>query len=81
MLAFRRGVFSAFSVTGGISVDAFLSGAGVNAAQDATDRFIYNATTGVLWYDRDGTGSTAAVQVATLTGQPALAYTDFQIIA
>lgn len=81
VLAFRRGVFSAFSTTGGISADAFWSGAGVNAAHDATDRFIYNTTTGALWYDRDGTGSTAAVQVAILTGQPALAHTDFQIIA
>ena len=81
VLAFRRGVFSAFSTIGGISADAFWSGAGVNAAHDATDRFIYNTSSGVLWYDRDGTGSTAAVQIATLTGQPALTHTDFLIVA
>lgn len=78
-LSFSRAVFSAFSSTGAISTDAFWSGAGVNAAHDATDRFIYNTTTGALWYDADGTGATAAVQVAVLTGAPALAFTDFLI--
>jgi len=81
VLAFSRAAFTAFGATGAVSVDAFWSGAGVNAAHDATDRFIYNTTTGVLWYDRDGTGSNAAVQVATLTGHPALAFTDLQIVA
>ncbi|OYU33411.1 hypothetical protein [Novosphingobium sp. PASSN1] len=80
-LAFSRAVFTGFAATGAMSADAYWSGAGVNAAHDATDRLIYNTSTGVLWYDRDGTGSAAAVQVATLTGHPALAYTDFQIIA
>ncbi len=80
-LAFSRAVFTSFAVTGAISADAFWSGAGVNAAHDATDRLIYNTTTGVLWYDRDGTGSSAAVQVAVLTGAPGLAFADFQIIA
>ncbi len=81
VLAFSRAVFTGFAATGAMSVDAFWSGAGVNTAHDATDRFIYNTTTGVLWYDRDGTGSAAAVQVATLTGHPGLAFSDFQIIA
>ncbi len=78
-LSFSRAVFTGFAATGAMSVDAFWSGAGVNTAHDATDRFIYNTTTGALWYDADGTGSTAAVQVALLTGAPALAYTDFLI--
>ena len=81
VLAISRAVFTGFAATGAMSVDAFWSGAGVNTAHDATDRFIYNTTTGVLWYDRDGTGSAAAVQVATLTGHPGLAFSDFQIIA
>ncbi|WP_421854409.1 beta strand repeat-containing protein [Novosphingobium sp.] len=80
-LSFSRAVYTGFAATGAMGVDAFWSGAGVNAAHDATDRFIYNTTTGVLWYDADGTGSTAAVQVALLTGAPALAYTDFLIAA
>jgi Ca2+-binding RTX toxin-like protein len=80
-LSFSRAVFTGFAATGAMSVDAFWSGAGVNAAHDATDRFIYNTTTGALWYDADGTGATAAVQVALLTGAPALAFSDFLIAA
>ena len=78
-LSFSRAVFAGFTATGAMSVDAFWSGAGVNAAHDATDRLIYNTTTGALWYDADGTGATAAVQVAVLTGAPTLAFTDFLI--
>ena len=78
-LSFSRAVFTGFSGTGAMSVDAFWSGAGVNAAQDATDRFIYNTTTGVLWYDADGTGASAVVQVAQLSG--ALVFSDFLITA
>ena len=80
-LSFSRAVFTGFAGTGAMSVDAFWSGAGVSAAHDATDRFIYNTTTGALWYDADGTGATVAVQVAVLTGAPALAFGDFLIAA
>lgn len=78
-LSFSRAGFTGFPATGAISVDAFWSGAGVNTAHDATDRFVYNTATGALWYDADGTGAAAAVQVAVLTGAPALAFTDFLI--
>ncbi|WP_298169391.1 calcium-binding protein [Novosphingobium sp.] len=78
-LSFSRAVYTGFAATGAMSVDAFWSGTGVNTAHDATDRFIYNTATGVLWYDADGTGASAAVQVAQLTGAPALAFSDFLI--
>jgi Ca2+-binding RTX toxin-like protein len=70
---------TAFTTVGAIGAEVFWSGAGVNTAHDATDRFIYNTSTGALWYDADGTGATAAVQVAVLTGAPALAFSDFLI--
>ncbi|MCA2717400.1 MAG: calcium-binding protein [Microcystis sp. M169S2] len=38
---------------------------------NAATRFIYNTTSGNLWFDRDGTGATASVQLATLTNLPA----------
>jgi Ca2+-binding RTX toxin-like protein len=54
----------------------FRSGAGLNAAQDPTDRVVYNTTTGQLWYDADGSGGTAAQLIATLQGAPLLAASD-----
>ena len=45
----------------------------------ATDRVIYNTTNGVLCYDKDGSGSGAAVQIGVLDGHPTLAYTDVLI--
>ncbi len=45
----------------------------------ATDRVIYNTTTGALYYGADGSGSGAAVQIGVLDGHPTLAYTDVLI--
>jgi len=46
-----------------LTASAFVYG---TAAADASDRIIFNEATGALVYDRDGTGSAAAVQFATL---------------
>jgi Ca2+-binding RTX toxin-like protein len=42
---------------------------------DAT--VLYNTNTGGLWFDMDGMGAGAAVQIATLTGAPDLTAQDF----
>ena len=47
---------------------------------DAEDRFYYNTATGALYFDADGTGASAAVQIATLAGAPVLSADDFLII-
>lgn len=62
---------------------AFFASPTATAAQDAADRLIYNSTTGVLLYDRDGNGSAAAVQIAIIgtTTHPALVAGDFLLIA
>jgi Ca2+-binding RTX toxin-like protein len=43
-------------------------------------RVIYDTSTGELWYDSDGTGSSAAQLIATLDGAPALAATDIVVV-
>ncbi|GLK66445.1 beta strand repeat-containing protein [Hansschlegelia plantiphila] len=63
--------------TGGLSADAFTAGA---AAHDASDRIIYNSSTGALLFDRDGTGSASAVQFATLGDHLALTNADFTVV-
>jgi len=50
------------------------------SAHDADDRLIYDSVGGILYYDADGTGATAAVQVAVLSGQPTLAATDIMVV-
>jgi VCBS repeat-containing protein len=66
----------------GAALDAaeFLSAAGATAATTAAHRIIYNTTTGDLYYDADGTGGTAAVQIAVLGGAPTLTIADFVIV-
>ncbi|RLJ67583.1 beta strand repeat-containing protein [Sulfurisoma sediminicola] len=55
-------------------------GGGFTTAADGNDFLIYDSTTGNLYYDADGSGGAfTAVQFATLTGAPTLAYTDFAI--
>ncbi len=51
------------------------------SAVDADDRILYNTKTGALFYDADGTGHNAAVQIATLQNKSELKATDLFIAA
>jgi Ca2+-binding RTX toxin-like protein len=51
-----------------------------SAAQDADDRFIYNKSTGGLFYDSDGIGVIQAQQLATLSLNLNLTYQDFYVM-
>ena len=62
---------------GHLSSSAFWIGSG---AHDATDRIVYNSTTGDLWYDQDGTGSAAAVRLATMSSNLKMTAADFVVI-
>jgi Ca2+-binding RTX toxin-like protein len=49
-------------------------------AHDANDHIIYNKKTGALYYDADGTGHQAQVQIATLSKNLKMSYHDFFVI-
>lgn len=64
-----------------ITAAQFRSGAGVTTANTAAQRFIYNTTTGDLYFDADGNGGTsAAVKFATLSNHAALTFADIHIM-
>jgi Ca2+-binding RTX toxin-like protein len=73
------GLFTALP-TGTLALGAFNSGAGMTAATQADDRIIYNSTSGALFYDADGTGAQAAIQIALLGTPPMLTNTNFMVV-
>ena len=81
-IQFSRKVFKGFSAAGTLADTAYVEGAGKTTADTASQRVIYNTTTGDLLYDPDGSGKSAAVKVATIIGAVAdLSHTDIDIIA
>jgi serralysin len=59
----------------------FLAASSGHVATTSTQRVIYDKSNGTLWYDDDGKGAHAGLQLATLTGHPAnVDWTDFQIV-
>lgn len=79
-LAFSKAVFTGLSALGVLDEDAFHAG---TSANDASDRVIYDATTGNLYYDVDGIGRRPQVLVATVGAweHPALTSADVLIVA
>jgi serralysin len=71
-----RTVFTTLAL-GDLAQGAYYEGA---AAHDLNDRIVYNAGTGNLYYDANGSAAGGSVLFATLAGAPALAYTDFFIV-
>lgn len=75
-IAISRGAFSAFAgdPLGSIAATDFAIG---TRATTADQHLIYNITTGALYYDPDGSGAIAQVQIALLTAHPAVVLGDF----
>ena len=75
--------FPGFLQTGAITADQFHAAAGATSAQDAEDRLVFNTGNGALYYDADGVGGTAAVQIATIANfdTAGLAHNDILILA
>lgn len=78
-ISLSKVVYAALGGVGTLASTAFYAAAGAKSGHLATDRVIYNTTTGALYYDADGSGSGKAVQIAVLDGHPALAYSDVLI--
>ncbi|WP_292927926.1 putative Ig domain-containing protein [Novosphingobium sp. PASSN1] len=76
-------IYDGFGATGLITADQFHAAAGATTAADAEDRLVYNTSSGALYYDVDGVGGEAAVQIATIVNYATagLAYNDFAIVA
>ena len=78
VIQLENAIFTGLTTTGTLAASAFVTG---TAAADANDRIIYNASTGDLFYDADGTGATAAVKFATLVGvQGTVSASNFAVI-
>ena len=80
-IQFSKKAFKGFSAIGALSSGAYVEGAGKTAADSASQRVIYDTTTGDLFYDADGSGKAAAVKIAMIGTKADLSYTDFEIIA
>ncbi|MBD2070698.1 hypothetical protein H6F93_24825 [Leptolyngbya sp. FACHB-671] len=73
----RRGV----SLRGTASATgAFISGSNPTSVGTSAN-FLYNTSSGLLSFDRDGVGSGSAVAIATLSGTPSLSRSQFRIVA
>jgi Ca2+-binding RTX toxin-like protein len=57
--------------------DMFVEG---TRAKDREDRIVYDKKSGALYYDKDGTGGSAQVKIATIVNKTKLYYHDFFVI-
>ncbi|MBX3578905.1 MAG: calcium-binding protein [Rhizobiaceae bacterium] len=69
-----RAIFAALP-QGALASGSFVIG----AAADADDHILYDAATGILSYDADGDGATAAIAFSQLSGAPAITSAGFFI--
>ncbi|GBD48455.1 hypothetical protein [Methylopila sp. Yamaguchi] len=77
VLAFDSTIFTALSA-GALTEDAFGVG---SEATTSEQRILYDARTGSLFYDADGSDETqAAVLIATLTGKPTVEASDILVV-
>ncbi len=65
---------------GVLQTGAFRSGAGVTGGTDADDRIIFNTTSKKIFYDADGSGGVAAVEIGAVGSGVTLSYSDFIVI-
>jgi hypothetical protein len=75
-------IFNAFNA--GISTtlgsNQFYAASGATKTYDIDDRIIFDTATGKLFYDMDGEGGAASVQIGVLGGAATLTGSDFMIV-
>jgi Ca2+-binding RTX toxin-like protein len=72
--------FAGGLTAGPLGAAQFRSGAGINSAATADQRFIYNTTNGALWFDVDGVGGAASVRIANLLSAPTFTASNIVVI-
>ena len=70
-------VFPTLTTAGALQASAFHAGP---SAADLSDRILYDAATGFVRYDADGTGPTVAVRFVTLAVGLAVSNADFTVV-
>lgn len=75
----ENAIFTALAEADELPAGEFRGGAGVTSAADGDDHLLYNSSGGALYYDPDGTGASAAVQIARLSSNLALTAADFMV--
>ena len=76
-IGLENAIFTAVGANGTLASAAFWKG---SAAHDASDRIIYDSASGKVYYDSDGTGSAAAVHIATIGTGLNVTYSDFFVV-
>ena len=76
----NTGIFTALGAALGVLDVNLFKNLTTSGPLDATDRILYDDVTGALSYDADGSGATAAIQFATLTGAPTVTNADFFVV-
>lgn len=74
-----RAAFAAFAGSFSGALNPIELAVGIKATT-AAQHLVYNPNSGALFYDSDGSGSEAQVQIALLAGKPALDASDFLLI-
>jgi Ca2+-binding RTX toxin-like protein len=74
---------SASGFGGGLTAGGYLNASSFHlgaSAVDASDRFIYNANNGALYFDVDGIGGATQLQIAKLNPGLSMTHTDIYVI-
>jgi serralysin len=79
LVVFDNDAFAGLGATGWFN-PAMFKVVGYGGVVDANDRLIYNARTGVLTYDANGSGTGGQVAIADFTGNPVLTADNIFIV-